>query len=103
MLLDSVQADRWCDCLYNTLLKEAPTPELKELAEQRWGDVDTWRFVARAMAELNPTLLRNGDLAAWVMVSRQLVADYYYELQKPAERLQHEDKPLPWIERLYAS
>lgn len=101
MLLDSIQADRWSDCLYNTLLRDAPTPELKQQMQDSWGDLQTWRFVARAMAELNPHLLRNGDLSAWMRAARLLVAEYYYELQKPPERLKHEDKPLPWMERLY--
>lgn len=103
MVTDSIQIDRWFDCLYNVLYKDAPTSELRDVLEERWGDAETWRFGARVLSELNPSILRNGDLSAWVRVNRLVVAHFYYELQKPPERLQHEDKPLPWVERMYQS
>ena len=54
MVLDSIQADKWADCLYSLLIKEAPSPELMEQAKDQWGDTQCWRFIARAMAEVSP-------------------------------------------------
>jgi len=100
MVLDSIQADKWADCLYSLLIKEAPSEQLMEQAKEQWGDTQCWRFIARAMAEVSPSVFRGGDMSSWVRTCRYIIADYYYELQKPPERLQEQDKAIPWIDRV---
>lgn len=94
MLLSGVQMDQFRDLAKRVLLEEAPNSDMERIAEEWWADEgNVWFLMARLVANMSPSLFRVGDHAAWVRCVKFVVSDFYFELLKPAQRLQQQDKP----------
>ena len=64
-VLDSILADNLLDTMRSSVLRGAPDEDLKARAEAMLGDeAQAWRWMSRCLAELSPSVIRQGDFAA---------------------------------------
>ncbi|MGB1937852.1 MAG: hypothetical protein ACPH5P_00050 [Akkermansiaceae bacterium] len=91
-VLDSILTDNLRDTMCRSILRAAPDEELKSRAKALLEDeAQLWRWMARAVAEISPSVFRRGDFAAIAVCFDRFVPEFYYELLKPPARLERDE------------